>query len=155
MLIYLAGPLFCEAERVFNERLTDSLEALGFQVFLPQRDGPEKDADFATLSLEERQATIFTADRDAVLAADVFLFVLDGRVPDEGAAVELGIAYQQKVSSRPDKRLIGLMTDDRAAFAGEKLNPMIALALDEVVESEALLLAALRDHAGFGDELGA
>ena len=41
--IYLAGPLFSEAERRFNLRLTHRLEALGFEVFLPQRDGVERD----------------------------------------------------------------------------------------------------------------
>jgi len=36
VLIYLAGPLFSEAERRFNLTLTQKLEALGFEVFLPQ-----------------------------------------------------------------------------------------------------------------------
>jgi hypothetical protein len=43
VLIYLAGPLFSEAERRFNLRLTQRLEALGFEVFLPQRAGVERD----------------------------------------------------------------------------------------------------------------
>ena len=144
VLIYFAGPLFSDAEREYNERLTASLEALGFEVFLPQRDGPENGPDYATLSPDERREAIFTVDRDMVLASDIFLFVLDGRVPDEGAAVELGIAYHQKLSSQPEKRLLGLMTDDRAAFPGAKLNPMLAVALDEVFESEEALLAALQ-----------
>ena len=41
MRVYFAGPLFCEAERVFNLRLAEKLEAKGYQVFLPQRDGVE------------------------------------------------------------------------------------------------------------------
>jgi nucleoside 2-deoxyribosyltransferase len=43
MLIYFAGPLFSQAERHFNQQLTHKLEQAGFQVFLPQRDGPEMD----------------------------------------------------------------------------------------------------------------
>ncbi len=43
MLIYFAGPLFSQAERHFNQQLTQKLEQAGFQVFLPQRDGPEMD----------------------------------------------------------------------------------------------------------------
>jgi nucleoside 2-deoxyribosyltransferase len=39
VLIYLAGPLFSEAERCFNLGLSQRLESLGFDVFLPQRDG--------------------------------------------------------------------------------------------------------------------
>ncbi|GHO62481.1 hypothetical protein KSC_013730 [Ktedonobacter sp. SOSP1-52] len=42
MLIYLAAPLFSQAERIFNEQLTRRLEVLRFTVFLPQRDGVEK-----------------------------------------------------------------------------------------------------------------
>ncbi len=43
MRVYFAGPLFCEAERVFNLRLAEKLEAKGYQVFLPQRDGVESE----------------------------------------------------------------------------------------------------------------
>ena len=37
MLIYFAGPLFSEAEKRFNLRLSERLEEAGFRVFLPQR----------------------------------------------------------------------------------------------------------------------
>lgn len=43
MRVYFAGPLFSEAERVFNLRLAEKLEAKGYQVFLPQRDGIESE----------------------------------------------------------------------------------------------------------------
>ena len=42
VLVYLAGPLFSEAERRFNLEFTYRLEAIGFEVFLPQRDGVER-----------------------------------------------------------------------------------------------------------------
>jgi nucleoside 2-deoxyribosyltransferase len=97
VLIYLAGPLFSEAERRFNLELTHRLEALDFDVFLPQRDGVERDrAPYDTMTAEERRHAMFHLDRARILDADVFLFVLDGRVPDEGACVELDIAYCQK-----------------------------------------------------------
>jgi nucleoside 2-deoxyribosyltransferase len=38
MKIYFAGPLFNEAEKSFNLRLTEKLEKLNHKVFLPQRD---------------------------------------------------------------------------------------------------------------------
>ena len=41
VLVYLAGPLFAGAERRFNLELTEKLGALGFRVFLPQRNGVE------------------------------------------------------------------------------------------------------------------
>jgi nucleoside 2-deoxyribosyltransferase len=91
--LYFAAPLFSEAERAFNEELTARIEALGYDVFLPQRDG---------------------------------------RVPDEGVALELGLAYADRERRGVDRRIIGLMTDWRSAFANEPLNAMLFGALDEV-----------------------
>ena len=150
MLIYFAGPLFSEAERAFNARLAAQLEERGFDVFLPQRDGFEIiSSQESELSISEQQEAIFAFDRDRILAADVFLFVLDGRVPDEGACVELGIAYAQKSLEKRSRLLIGLLTDRRAAFLDAKLNAMVQGALDTIVDNEEDLLAAVAaaDHA--------
>ena len=93
MLIYFAAPLFSEAERRFNLDLTTELESLGFRVFLPQRDGVDRDSPpYDAMTPEERRKAMFELDKSKIIAADVFLFVLDGRVPDKGACVELGIA---------------------------------------------------------------
>lgn len=145
MLVYFAGPLFSQAELRFNADLTEKLEALGFNVFLPQRDGPELNRPgHDDLPREERRRQVFELDARMVMECDVLLFVLDGRVPDEGACVELGIAYAQKVLRQPEKRLIGLHTDPRAAFIGSKLNPMVGVPLEQVYESEEALLNALQ-----------
>jgi hypothetical protein len=119
VLIYFAGPLFSAAERCFNLGLTQRLEAVGFEVFLPQRDGAERDRPpYDAMTPEERRQAMFRLDRSRILDSDVFLFVLDGRVPDEGACVELGIAHCQKYLQNGEKLLIGLHTDTRAAFVG-------------------------------------
>lgn len=144
MLVYLAGPLFSEAERRFNLRLTEKLEGLGFRVFLPQRDGVAGDRPpYEAMGREERRRAMFELDRAKIFEADVFLFVLDGRVPDEGACVELGLAYAHKELRGVRKLLVGLHTDDRAAFPGSKLNPMIRVPLDYVAGNEAELLRTL------------
>ncbi len=145
-LLYLAGPLFSTAERQFNQQLTDKIEALGYRVFLPQRDGAERDRPpYDATTREERRAAMFALDRDMILTCDVFLFILDGRVPDEGACVELGIAYCHKTLQHPHKRLIGLQTDVRAAFLGAKLNPMVRVPLEYVADTEESLLEALQE----------
>lgn len=145
MLVYFAGPLFSEAELRFNADLTAKLEALGFSVFLPQRDGPELNRPgHDDLPPGERRKQVFQLDARMVMECDIFLFVLDGRVPDEGACVELGIAYGHKVLRQPEKRLIGLHTDPRAAFIGAKLNPMVGVPLEQVFASEETLLNGLR-----------
>jgi hypothetical protein len=147
VLVYLAGPLFSEAERRFNLELTHKLEVLGFEVFLPQRDGVERDrAPYDAMTPEERRHAMFDLDRTRILAADVFLFVLDGRVPDEGACVELGIAYCQRYLHSGEKLLVGLHTDPRAAFIGGRLNPMVRVPLDYVVDDEETLLHVLAEH---------
>ena len=149
MLIYFAAPLFCQAERAFNRQLTQKLEKRGFAVFLPQRDGVELGKPpYDEMSGDELCQAIFALDRDKVLGADILLFVLDGRVPDEGACVELGIAYGQKHLLQREKLLIGLQTDMRTAYAftGTKLNALIHGALDIIAENEDDLLAALEEY---------
>ena len=137
MYLYFAGPLFSAAERDFDERLTARIETLGYEVFLPQRDSADAEhVKYGAMLPEERGPAIFDIDKTNVLKCDVLLFVLDGRIPDEGACVELGIAYAQKELQRPEKRLIGLLTDQRAAFPQWKLNPMVGEALDQVAETE-------------------
>lgn len=147
MRLYLAGPLFNEAERRFNVELTAHLEDLGYHVFLPQRDGVEGDLEpYAAMPPDDRRAARFARDRDAILGCDVFLFVTDGRVPDEGAAVELGIAYADRAASGRPRLLIGLRTDVRTTFASAALNPMIGQALDVVVGSIDELVEVVRRH---------
>jgi hypothetical protein len=153
VLIYLAGPLFSAAERRFNLGLTQRLEAVGFEVFLPQRDGAERDRPpYDAMTPEERRHAMFRLDRSRILDSDVFLFVLDGRVPDEGACVELGIAHCQKYLQNGEKLLVGLHTDIRAAFIGGRLHPMVRVPLDYVVDDEETLLRVL---AGQGSGEGA
>ncbi len=144
MKIYFAAPLFNSAEKAFNLKLTNELEKLGFEVFLPQRDGAEKDKPpYDQMSKDERRNAIFSIDRDKILECDIFLFILDGRVPDEGACVELGIAHTQKYLENKKKKLIGLQTDIRAAFLGSRLNPMIRVPLDNIVSTEAELFEVI------------
>jgi nucleoside 2-deoxyribosyltransferase len=147
VLIYFAGPLFSEAEKRFNRRLASRLEEAGFSVFLPQRDGVERDKPpYDRMSRTERSRARFELDKSKILEADVFLFVLDGRVPDEGACVELGIAHCQKALDRREKLLVGLHTDTRAAFLDSHLNPMVRVPLDYIAEDEGTLLQILHDY---------
>ena len=117
-----------------------------------QRDGVKRDRPrYDTMTPEERRLAMFHLDRTRILDAEVFLFVLDGSVPDEGACVELGIAYCQKYLQNGEKLLVGLHTDTRAAFIGGRLNPMVRVPLEYVVDDEEKLLRVL---AGYGVEAG-
>lgn len=117
--VYFAGPLFNQSEKDFNLKLTNVLEEFGYEVFLPQRDGIEA-ALLEGKTEEELIEIIFNLDEKNVLDADIIFMNLDGRVPDEGACVELGIAYQS------GKRCYGFKTDTRSVELGMDLNPMIS-----------------------------
>lgn len=141
MLIYFAAPFFCHAERAFNLHLATKLEENGFSVFLPQRDGVElKNERISNLTEEELVKTIFNIDRAEIIKADVFLIIFDGRVPDEGACVELGIAHENKVHHNQTKLLIGFKNDMRVFAEKLNLNAMLLGPLDEIVDNEHDLL---------------
>lgn len=144
MKIYFAGPLFNIGEKNFNQSLTGKLEEMGHKVFLPQRDGVDQSKyPYNEMSPGERTKTLFTLDRDEIFKTDLFLFILDGRIPDEGASVALGIAYTHKLFKHEDKLLVGFHSDIRGAFPQEKLNPMIKTPLDYIVSSEDELIKLL------------
>ena len=116
--VYFAAPLFSEGERAYNLKIVTILEKYGYTVFLPQRDGflaPELEG----LTEEEKNKKIFDKDYEEVLKADILFILLDGRVPDEGACVELGIAYAN------NKRCYGFKSDARSVELDMDLNPMI------------------------------
>ena len=122
MKIYIAGPLFCEAELEYNKKLDTFLSDIGFATFLPQRDGYKLVKLEKKVSRLEALRIIFERDVQEIRNCDVVVFNMDGRVPDDGACVEIGIAYAL------GKECIGLKTDVRSTF-GAADNPMILGAL--------------------------
>lgn len=122
MRIYIAGPLFCDAELEYNERIDKFLSDLGFTTFLPQRDGYKLVELEKKVGRSEAVRIIFDRDVQEIRDCDAVVFNMDGRVPDEGACVEIGIAYAS------GKKCIGLKTDARGVFGGAD-NPMVLGAL--------------------------
>ncbi len=123
--IYVAGPLFSEAEKQYNEYLSKCLEDMGFETFLPQRDGYELSELLANGDSESfAMGKIFKRDISEIQKSDIVVFVMDGRVPDDGACVEIGYAYAM------GKECIGLKTDPRTLMS-DLDNPMILGALKD------------------------
>ena len=123
--IYVAGPLFSEAEKQYNEHLSKCLEDMGFETFLPQRDGYELSELLANGDSESfAMGKIFKRDISEIQKSDIVVFVMDGRVPDDGACVEIGYAYAM------GKECIGLKTDPRTLMS-DLDNPMILGALKD------------------------
>ena len=90
-----------------NEKYTNLFEKWGYEVYLPQREAGLsaqilKNQNMNKLVINKK---IFNTDLDGIKNCDILVFFLDGRVPDEGACVELGIAYAL------GKKCIGYKTD--------------------------------------------
>lgn len=120
--IYIAGPLFCQAETEFNLKVDEFLSQLGYKTFLPQRDG-HKLSDLLIHGEKSNAINkIFELDVEEIRKSDILILIIDGRAPDEGACVELGIAYAL------GKRCIGLKTDSRCLMDNLD-NPLILGAL--------------------------
>lgn len=148
MRIYFAAPLFNAAEQRFNARLTWQIEERGHTVFLPQRDGlemAEVDTGAGPEQLAEMRRKVFALDTSEVIAANLILAVLDGRVPDEGVCVEIGIAWATRNAdpARSERRIVGLKTDARTWLPNDDLNPMVSEALDRLFTDEQELLGWL------------
>jgi nucleoside 2-deoxyribosyltransferase len=128
--IYLAGPLFTEAERDFNVRLAARLERLGHAVFLPQRDTPQEGG-------ADRARRVFAADLHGLQGADVVVAVCDGALVDDGTAWEVGYAYARRIP------VYGLRTDPRTTRPEERFNLMIEQSLRGLARSTDELLTLL------------
>ena len=120
---YIAGPLFSQGELEFNEKVDACVREAGIDTFLPQRDGLRLSELLEQGIAEEKaKGMIFDLDVRKLKETDIVIMIYDGRVPDEGAACELGMAYAY------GKHLIGLKTDVRTLIGGND-NPMQAVPL--------------------------
>ena len=108
MKIYYAAPLFNDMELNKNERMKRWLGSKGYFVYLPQDEAGlayEKIDDNNKMQINKK---IFESDVKCIKKSDLLIFDLNGRVPDEGGCVELGMAYAWGI------KCIGFKTDTRA-----------------------------------------
>ena len=112
--IYLAAPLFSEAERDFNTKVRDMLEEAYYDVFLPQEVG---DTDAGRTHSSQRE--IFHRDVEAIEQADAVVAVVDGADADSGTAWEMGYAHARGTP------VVALRTDFRRAGHNEHVNLML------------------------------
>ena len=112
--IYLAAPLFSEAERSFNTHVAAHLERNLFEVFLPQNKG-----DNSNIRDTDEQERLFAQNRAALEKSDIVVAIIDGSDADSGTAWEMGYAFAQK------KPVIALRTDFRRVGDYEQVNLML------------------------------
>jgi nucleoside 2-deoxyribosyltransferase len=120
-LVYIAGPLFADAERSYLEVMVKELSKSSnldpdADFFLPHRDGGE-------LGKGPTRKDIFQLDIRQVNSAKIVVALLDGQDADSGTCIELGYAYAK------GKKIFGLLTDFRAYKTADvephRPNPMV------------------------------
>jgi nucleoside 2-deoxyribosyltransferase-like protein len=146
MRIYVAGPLFSEAERAWLDVLTATLRAEGFECFVPHEN-------FDRIA-ELTPAEVYRVDGDGLRAANVLLAWLDGPVIDDGTAAEIG-AFAELVRADPEqyRGIVGIVTDlrlqrRRGNAVGDGMNLFVIGAIESagrVCWSVAEAVAALNE----------
>ena len=83
MRLYLAGPLFSDAERTWLDQLAVRLRSDGFDCFVPHENFPE----LADVTVEQ----VYRVDADGLRSANALVAWLDGPMIDDGTACEIGM----------------------------------------------------------------
>lgn len=122
MRLYLAGPLFTDAEKRYNSELAATLRRAGHAVFLPQEHQPTAGNHLARRT--------FAEDVSALRNAQAVVAILDGSDVDSGTAWECGFAYGQ------GKYVFGLRTDVRQVGEYDQpINLMLTGGLEDYATS--------------------
>jgi len=123
MKVFLAAPLFSEAEREFNSKIAKNLREKGFEVWLAQ------EAPFIQHNTHKEKAAIYEGDISALNASDVVVTVLDG------AEVDARVAYEMGYAKALGKPIIGLKTDYRTFSKMEEVNLMLDVSIIKICQS--------------------
>jgi nucleoside 2-deoxyribosyltransferase/predicted secreted protein len=126
--VYLAAPLFSEAERSYNRSIEELLRKNFFDVYLPQQAG-----DDSEIREKAEQQLIFSKNLKALENADIIVAIIDGADADSGTAWEMGYAFAR------GKKVIGLRTDFRRSGNHEKVNFMLEESAIVVTSTNQLL----------------
>ena len=128
MRVYLAGPIFTQAERAWLDRLAAAAPGRGLRLLRPAR-APGRDRRADARGDLPRSTPRRCAPRDALLAW------LDGPIVDDGTAAEIG-AFAELVRADPPRYrgIVGLVTDlrlerRRGRATGDGLNLFLAGAI--------------------------
>jgi len=146
--VYCSGPLFCPEEIAGMNAIANIFEDAGYGTFLPHRDGLERyvlgfvntPLNNNILGMQDRiNRAIFALDvYQIVQRCEYFVFNMNGRVPDEGAVAEAGIAFAT------GKPVVLYKNDYRSTFCGKDNSMLLGLsALDPVGDRKKLPSALL------------
>lgn len=131
--IYLAAPLFSEAQKIYNAGLAGLLASRYYSVHLPQNF-----EDTAESRSKKREELIYRWNLAALKNSDIVVAVIDGSDADSGTAWEMGYA------TALGKRVIAIRTDFRRYSDNELVNLMLETEAEVAGNSEELLSLLLR-----------
>ena len=147
MRVYVAGPLFSEAERAWLDALAARLRADRFDCFVPHENFPE----LADVSLEQ----VYRIDNEGLQSANALVAWLDGPIVDDGTACEIGMFAELCRSGGEHYRgIIAITTDIRherrraVNVVGGGMNLFVAGAIEacgRICHSIDEAVAALRE----------
>ena len=115
--VYLAGSMFCEADRMYNAFLAEKIrERLGEEIdlYVPQENKSINDKTKCADSHD-----IFWGDYNRLQKCDIFIARIDGDIPPSGTSAEIGIMSQRRQYWEQNKTtefppmILGLCTDSR------------------------------------------
>ena len=115
--VYLAGSMFCEADRMYNAFLAEKIrERLGedIDLYVPQENKSINDKTKCADSHD-----IFWGDYNRLQKCDIFIARIDGDIPPSGTSAEIGIMsqrrqyWEQNKTSEFPPMILGLCTDSR------------------------------------------
>lgn len=92
--VYLAGSMFCEADRMYNALLAKKIrERVGEYVdlYVPQENNSINDKTKCANSHD-----IFWGDYNRLQNCDIFIARIDGDIPPSGTSAEIGIMSQRR-----------------------------------------------------------
>ena len=145
MKLYLAGPLFTQAEQNWLRDLKSKI------LVLAAKAGKEIDVvwPYELVSPEDMEKwgdnakyKIFALCEKHLKETDVLIALLDGPLVDDGTAWEIGYFYSIRKKSQP---IFGIRTDFRSAgdVPGAQVNLMIDCSCDPIFSSAEDLLKKL------------
>ena len=92
--VYLAGSMFCEADRMYNALLAQKIrERVGehIDLYVPQENLSINDKTKCANSHD-----IFWGDYNRLQGCDIFIARIDGDIPPSGTSAEVGIMSQRR-----------------------------------------------------------
>jgi hypothetical protein len=105
--VYMAGPLFTEAERGFITRVAGMLRERGVECFVPHEQPLPDPVD---------ASAVFRLDQAGLQKASAMVAWIDGADVDSGTACEIGLFSELVRRESWRKGIVGLATDLRYGF---------------------------------------